>query len=233
MRTATTALRAKLSDLRHPYQVRDRLDNERISLLISYVLGANGTAVDVGAHIGTFTREMVRCAPDGHVIAVEPVAFRAADLARAWPTVQVMQGALSDENGNAKFAIATNQDAMSSLVVDRTRHNGVDLECELVEVEVWTLDHILDGRAADVVKIDAEDAEVAILRGASATLRSGTTVVIEHGARPVEEHEEMFSLLADAGLRLFTIDGEGPFASSHSFAERCDRGDLWTWVAHR
>ena len=225
-------LRERLADVRHPYRVRDRLDNERIRLLISYVLTDDGVGVDVGAHVGTFTREMVRCAPHGHVIAVEPVPFRAEALAAMWPTLQVVRGALSDVNGTAEFAVA-DQDAMSSLVVDRTTHNGVDLTLEIIQVETWTLDQILDGRRADVIKIDAEESEVAVLRGAVETLARGTTVVIEHGAGARAEHDEIFSVLSSAGLRLFTIDGDGPYETSETFAERSNVGDLWTWVAHR
>jgi hypothetical protein len=110
---------------------------------------------------------------------------------------------------------------------------GFGLGPTLIDVDTWTLDDVLAGRRADVVKIDVEGAELEVLRGAAKTLAQGPTVVIEHGARPMDEHAEMFDLLTDAGLRLFTIDGDGPFLTDDSFAARSDVGDLWTWVAHR
>jgi hypothetical protein len=57
-------------------------------------------------------------------------------------------------------------------------------------------------------------------------------VIFEHGAHARHFPEaDLFALLArDAGLRVFDIDGGGPY-DARTFAARLRRGDMWTFVA--
>jgi hypothetical protein len=81
-----------------------------------------------------------------------------------------------------------------------TRHAAV-----VIDVTVRTLDSVLPAdETIDFIKIDVEDAEVALLRGAAKTLaRCRPVLVIECH---VEHAPEVADLLEHAGLRLALID---------------------------
>jgi hypothetical protein len=74
-----------------------------------------------------------------------------------------------------------------------------------------------------------------VLRGAAETLaRHRPTVVLEHNASAQHfgtSSETIHGLLLEAGLRVFDIDGDGPYERSE-FARRVRANELWTFVAH-
>jgi hypothetical protein len=87
-----------------------------------------------------------------------------------------------------------------------------------------------------LIKIDVEGAEEQVLRGAERTLAEHRPlVVLEHDRRA--EHfgtssTTIHGLLAAAGLRVFDIDGNGPYDAA-GFARRVSSHAIWTFVAHR
>ena len=75
-----------------------------------------------------------------------------------------------------------------------------------------------------------------MLRGAARTLeRHRPTVVLEHSSNAAHfgtRSETMHELLTAVGLRVFDIDGNGPYRPG-DFAARVRSGAMWTFVAHR
>jgi predicted alpha/beta-hydrolase family hydrolase len=74
-----------------------------------------------------------------------------------------------------------------------------------------------------------------VLLGAERTLATHRPVVIlEHGAAAcyyTTTSTRVFQLLTSAGLRVFDIEGNGPYDADGM--ERVVAADsLWTWVAH-
>ena len=214
---------------RRPVLRRDRLDNERLTLLIDYVLREDSCAVDVGAHQGLFLREMVRVAPRGRHVAFEALPELAGPLALELPTATVHQVAVGAKAGSTTFL--RNRDMMAwSCLADRADVGGSRLEP--FEVEMVTLDETLTDPPA-LIKIDVEGAEGLVLEGARETLRRHRPVVwFEHGAEASrgmgKDPEEIYDLLADCGMRIFDVDGGGPYTVREFVAPP---PMIWTFIA--
>jgi FkbM family methyltransferase len=175
----------------------------------------------------------VRVAPRGRHIAYEPLPELAAELAREFPQVDVRAAAVSDHAGEATFHRHKARDTRSSL--SALDYDEDQLERFLVPLEA--LDSSLpEDFVPTLVKIDVEGAEEQVVRGAERTLaRHRPIVVFEHSdsARHFgTSSETLHALFAGAGLRVFDIDGGGPYSPSE-LAKRVDSGRMWTFVAHR
>jgi Methyltransferase FkbM domain len=85
------------------------------------------------------------------------------------------------------------------------------------------------------VKIDVEGAEEQVIRGATGTLaRHRPIVVFEHDVSARHfgtASETLHELLTSVRLRIFDIDGRGPYGATE-FATRVSSGTMWTFVAH-
>jgi FkbM family methyltransferase len=211
---------------------RDWRDNERIEHLLAETLSEDGSFVDVGACDGDILRHAVRLAPRGRHVAFEPLPERAQALRARFPGVDVRTGALYDAAGTRPFYRVRDAHWYSSL----QPMGRAAAELDELAVAVERLDDALpEGFAPAVIKIDVEGAEAGVLAGALRTLRHHRPVVIfEHGAHarhfpPADIHA---LLTVSAGLRVFDIDGGGPYDRA-AFAARVARGDLWTFVARQ
>ncbi len=194
---------------------RDRRDNERARLLAAAVLGPSSNCVDIGANVGLLLAMFTELAPRGSHIAYEPVPSLRASLARRFPQVDVRAAAVSDRCGEATFVVHKRLPSRSSL-----RPVGYpQTDTEQIRVPLETLDRALPaGYVPHLLKLDVEGAEHLVLRGARETLRAHRPVVLfEHQKRTASYYsagpEEIFSLLVDeAGMRIFDLDGDGPYS---------------------
>ncbi|MBA2568146.1 MAG: FkbM family methyltransferase [Actinobacteria bacterium] len=212
---------------------RDHRDNQHLRLLLSFALPEDANCIDVGSHLGDVLEEMLRVAPLGRHIAYEPLPDLHAELVERFPTVDVRAAALSNEAGTATFTHVRTRPGYSGF---RERPYPAAEETETITVRVESLDEALpDGYVPFLIKIDVEGAEQQVLEGAMTTLSTHRpTVVFEHGiaARSYgTKSTTVFDLFADAGLRIFDLEGDGPY-SRGQFAEACERGRYWNFVAH-
>ncbi len=202
---------------------------EHLKLLLRLSLPVDANCVDVGANVGDVLREMVASAPRGRHIAYEPLPDLAAELARRFPDVDVRNAALSDSPGEHPFFRVKSASTRSSFFAD-----GVDSsELEQLIVRCDVLDDALPtDYAPDLIKVDVEGAEVAVLRGAQRILHDHRpTVILEHGSAPVGATREIYALLTSPGLRVFDLDGHGPF-SAPEFESVVEQAKIWNFVAH-
>ena len=212
---------------------RDRRDMRQLRLLMALTLAEDASCVDVGANIGVVLRDMVRFAPRGRHLAYEPLPELAAQLAREFPHVEVRNAAVSDHAGTATFHRVRGRETRSSL--STLDHAPEELDAYTVALE--DLDSgIPPDLAPALIKIDVEGAEEQVLRGAMRTLeRHRPTVVLEHSSNASHfgtRSETVHELLTGAGLRVFDIDGNGPYGAAE-LAARVRSGAMWTFVAHR
>jgi FkbM family methyltransferase len=140
-------------------------------------------AVDVGAHIGYFTRLLSRLVgPAGKVIAFEPSPENFPLLRHnlsLQPTANTtcVQAAVADEPGHALLYVSPGH-SNHSLVADFT-------QCEAtVPVDTLPLDQYLNSVGVDrldLIKVDAEGAEPRILDGMKRTISANPqlTMIIE------------------------------------------------------
>jgi FkbM family methyltransferase len=175
-------------------------------------LGPGMTVVDAGAYLGFFTLLAAdRVGSRGHVHAFEPHpdSFRALrDNVRANgfdDRVTLVPMALHDGPAIRRFSLEDNP-ARSGL-------GGGEEDGQSAAVPCTTLDRYLGGRIPDLVKVDVEGAEVAVLDGMARTLdRSGGgfAMIIEFNPGALREAgtapEELLARVDEAGLRIRIID---------------------------
>jgi len=159
-----------------------------------------GTAVDVGANYGPYSYFLAR--RYARVLAFEPNLPVARPLvAWAHPAVTVHGVALSDTEGHATLHVPTldgrEMTGWASLDAGRL---GAATATRALDVPVRTLDSYgLDD--VGFMKIDVEGHELAVLRGARATLeRCRPHLLLELGDPAAER------LLADLGYRRRTLE---------------------------
>lgn len=138
-------------------------EREKRKLFEKYVRPGS-VVYDLGAHAGYYTLlASVLVGAKGAVYAFEPVPANLANLRRhiainKLDNVHVIEAAVSDHSGTARF------EASYSSVAGRLNADGN------IEVAVISLDDFIARAAApapDVMKIDVEGAEFAVLRGAA------------------------------------------------------------------
>lgn len=213
---------------------RERRDNDALKVIMAATLGPDSSAIDVGAHRGDVLRDIVRLAPHGRHVAYEPIPDMHRALVAEFPGVDVRAAALSDEPGETEFTHVRTSPAYSGL---RERTYPGREELEKIPVRLETLDTALAvGLAPAFIKIDVEGAELQVLRGGIELLsRHRPLVVFEHGndASPAygTEPAQVWELLNDAaGLRIFDLDGGGPYSLAQ-FEETFRSGSRWNFMA--
>lgn len=169
--------------------------------------------VDVGAHQGDILIEILRRAPDGRHLAVEPIPHFARLLEERFAgnaNVMIIDAALSDELGTTTFNLVVSNPAYSG--IKRRRFDRPDEVVEEIEVRLVRLDDLVDpSTKISFVKIDVEGAEVQVLRGAKQLLkRNKPVVVFEHGLGGADVYgtgpDDVWAVLVqDSALRISTM----------------------------
>jgi FkbM family methyltransferase len=186
---------------------------------------SGATFLDIGANIGYYTIQAATLVgPQGAVIAFEPQPAVRQELAanvalNRFANVTVMPYALSDRAGTVRFCVPTvGNESMGSLHPNARFQVG----CE-IEVETRRLDDVLESAncpRVDLLKLDAEGAELPIVKGASRLLSGPARPCVVFEA--CEENcapfgYRVFDLLRafwDLGYQLTQVDAENWFAES-------------------
>jgi FkbM family methyltransferase len=160
--------------------------------LASLMLGRlepGATFVDAGANLGIYTIAAARVVgPQGRVVAVEPTPTTAEMLRQnvrlngLWETgvVEVHECAVGAAPGRARLATNRADSGHNSLFPESGATGHVD-------VDVLPLDDLIPaGTRVDVVKIDVEGGELAVLRGMERVVAQNPGVVVY--AELADEH---------------------------------------------
>jgi FkbM family methyltransferase len=207
-----------------------RTDDEHLRLLLAFALGSDSNCIDVGAHTGSVLKDILHFAPNGRHIAYEPLPHLCDSLRSAFPSVDVRCAAASNIDGESTFVHVVDDPAYSGL---RKRPDLRPGPIESIVVRTERLDdHLPANYVPSLIKIDVEGAQQLVLEGASRTLRRFKPVVVfEHGADSAAAYgtrsSDVFGLLAEIGLRIFDLDGNGPYSLS-----RFESSIHWNFVAH-
>jgi len=164
---------------------RLRRSGDTAARLVDELVGPGTVALDIGANWGLFAWALERqVGPSGHVHVFEPNPEHADSLRRMSgerPNVTVHAVALSDHTGAARLHIPVHAGRRCSYeaTLREPEFNGGDHE--EVDVPVWTLDEALHAPSQPLgfIKCDVEGHEAALLRGATRTLHSLPTLLIE------------------------------------------------------
>jgi FkbM family methyltransferase len=154
-----------------------------------------GTAVDVGAWYGPWTRGLRRVAD--RVVALEPAADLARRIAAAYPDVRVVQAAASDHVGTAMLYLPDGGPGVGTSSVE----HGAGRAVSVPRVTVDSLE-LTDVR---FVKIDVEGHELPALRGAEQTVRRDAPLLLIEVEDRIQPIEPILSLLHGWGYRPYVM----------------------------
>jgi len=142
--------------------------------------------VDVGAHDGWYAKRAALYFPLKSSILVEPLPSNAEGLRKLnLPGMKVVEAAMADKKGRAKFTISRTAQASSLLEMSpgMTDAYQLDMSSEKeIEVVVGTLDALCEEENIehiDLLKVDVQGAEKLLLAGAKNTLRRTKYLQIE------------------------------------------------------
>ena len=144
--------------------------------MAEYYVRPGDVVWDVGANVGLFTFAAAHRA--ARVLAFEPDPWLADMLERtaaSCPNVSVMRAAVADYCGRGELHIAKRSRGSNFLMGDGYDPSGGTRRLE--QVQVVTLDS-LDEALPNVIKIDVEAGELAVLRGAARLLAHCRPTVI-------------------------------------------------------
>ncbi len=179
------------------YELKKRLAFER-------EVQPGSVVYDIGANVGYFSLLAATLAgPEGRVIAFEPLPRNILYLHQHiqinnLENIEVIEAAVSDRNGQAYFNLGASN-AMGHL----------SAEGEL-KVQMVALDAMLaEGKLIppDVMKIDVEGAEYAVLHGAK-TLLENHRPLLFLDTHDRKAHHSTVALLDDLGYRFTILDGK-------------------------
>ncbi len=220
--TLARATRAGLSAARTSEEARRaEADQRAMDLLVAALLEQSDDAVDVGAHHGHLMRQILMAAPAGRHLAVEPVPDHALELRAALPgNVIVEEYALTDDEVESE---------MEFLHLPRptgwngTRTNGANGSeappFRRLQVRTLSLDALVErhGLAPRLIRIDVDGSEGLVLEGARRTIRAyEPALLVQHGNSLChgglgQSSSSFFHQVTDLGLRIFDLDGQGPY----------------------
>ena len=149
-----------------------------MALVLHFFGGGPGMFLDVGANIGSYSVLAAKVC-GASVIALEPVPDTFSKLTRnllingIQDRVEAHRAAVGDVPGSLNFS--ADRDTMNQVV-------GDDYHGASIQVQVVTLDNLLEGRTAQVWKVDVEGFEREVLAGASKALSdTGLALVLLEG----------------------------------------------------
>ncbi len=163
-------------------------------------------SVDIGANTGYFSLLMSKTSP--FVFAIEPLQRNCsiiAQLCRIFRVrnVRVLQTAVSDKNGSLDFYVRP--DNIGTIYQEKS--------AEILRVPSRTLTSLFkDAQGISLIKVDAEGAEFAILRGAEDMMSRIDEWIIE--IHDPKEEPAISSFLKDRGYSFYNI------SPSHLVASR-------------
>jgi FkbM family methyltransferase len=172
------------------------------------------TVVDVGANFGYYTLMLADAVGEtGHVIAAEPnpqaaLLLRQSVLLNGYASrTSIVTDALSNAAGHALLFVPANEPKNATVVEQPSALDG-----QTIEVATVTLDEVaLRYPKVDLIKIDAEGSEVAIVAGMQQVIaRDHPMVVLEYNARRYRDPQGFLaSLLAHyREFREITFNGD-------------------------
>ena len=189
----------------------------RQTRLIASMLSEGMVFVDVGAHIGLYTLLAAsRVGARGRVYAFEPAPenFRVLQhniAQNGFTNVAAEPMAVSRSRGRAAFTLSESDSASHTLA--NSLHRGRSIEAETISLDEYFSQH--EDRI-DLVKLDAEGAELSILEGMKQTLAGNPNLILftEIYPRAMEAFgsspEEFLRKLSDLGFALVPFEESRP-----------------------
>lgn len=189
--------------------------------LIKQIVKRGDIVIDIGAHIGYFTRLASRqVGSSGRVYAFEPDTENRTLLmqnTKRYRNVLVHAAAITEKEGRAPFYHVEGSTGCHSTIAQE--------HAERLEVPSITLDAFMQETGtghADVIKMDIEGGELNALRGMERTLALKPRLIIEYNpealVRAGNAPETLPDSLAAHGFKLHAITRSGPIPLAAPFS---------------
>lgn len=182
--------------------------------------GRGITVCDVGANLGEWSDMMLQTAAvrglDIRLFAFEPIPMTADRFAARFegrPQAPLLwRMALSDNDGKGEMAVFSETGGTNSLVFGDDEDPPPTITVPLQTFDTWSAAQSVE--AIDLMKIDAEGHDLAVLRGCTGMLRSGKLKVIqfEYNQRWITARaflRDAFNLAQSFGYRVGQVCPEG------------------------
>ena len=174
--------------------------------------------LDVGAHVGYYALVAGHANPAGRVFAFEPLQVAAERLRRhvalnRLANVECLAVAASDVDGAVEFHVPRGFALPCSAGVSAAFHAPWADAMETVRVPSVTLDAFVRERgldAVDLVKIDVEGGEPAVLRGAAGVLARFRPDIVCEVLSATNAADELAEILRPLGYAFHLLTAEGP-----------------------
>ena len=197
--------------MREPADVQPTLP--RVALWLRRHLRRGARVIDIGANIGDYTVLAASVVGErGHVYSFEPAPRNAERLRQrcaGLANVSVFEQAVGGRRRNVRLYLDADHDTQHSLGSHNVGRAGGSLQVRQVALdELDMLDHI------DLIKIDAQGAELGIVEGARQLLeRCRPLMVLEfwpYGMRRLRtEPEALLEALTGLGYDVFRLSKSG------------------------
>ena len=197
-------------------------------------LHPGGCLIDIGAHVGyclALAAQLV--GPTGRVYAFEPAPETAASLRKRFdgiPQVSIVEAAVGDVTRNVRLYLDADSPTQHSLGSHNVGRGG-----GAVKVHQRALDDIEDLEPPDVIKIDAQGAELRVLQGARRLLASAKPFVIfelwPHGLRNLRaDPADLLAELKRSGYMLFKLALNGRLKDEKQIADFLATPGRWRHI---
>jgi FkbM family methyltransferase len=187
-----------------------RYDHQMVQVMRRH-LRPDSTVIDVGAFEGKVLELLRWLAPQGRHYAFEPLPSMAAELRRRFPEVEILECALGDTNGDARYVVVRNDPAYSGL--RRRIYDRPDPQLDEIRVAVRRLDDVIpEDVEVAFLKLDIEGGEYHAMRGGLRTIRRSRPIIVFEAGRSTTgcydvTPEMLFDLVTvDLDLGLSTMD---------------------------
>jgi FkbM family methyltransferase len=207
--------------------------------LLAKVLAPDSICLDIGANIGVIALVMARIARSGRVYAFEPGATNYQYLvenaaANGLDNVVAIKLGLLDRTTDVEFCYVESV-AGCSFIPGNDVREGVVEKVHCVSLDEWVVANEIE--RLDLVKLDAEGAEIAVLQGALNTLnRFRPRLIVEFNPTPMQrfwqrDARDLYELLKSiyANIGIIDVGGSGvvPVDSYASLEELVATGKGW------
>ncbi|HMG04650.1 MAG TPA: FkbM family methyltransferase [Chthoniobacterales bacterium] len=194
--------------------------------------------IDGGANRGSFTDAFLQLHRPERLVLVEALPDLAEKLRGRYagkPGISVVSAALSDKNGEAQFEINRSEASSSLLPIDprNTAWFGRDLAvARTVRVPTMTLPQLIEEQGlqtVDLLKLDLQGAERAVLTGGESMLERVRVIYTEVFFEPLYDgawlFPEMHEFLCGRGFKLCGLSnivhaGEGDLLQANATFRR-------------
>ena len=187
-----------------------RYDNQTYKIM-KIVLEADSTFIDVGCHEGEVLDQAIQFSPKGRHFGYEPIPDLFSNLSEKYSSsCQIKNYAIADFVGESEFHHVVSNPAYSGI---KKRSYPKMENINKIKIKTTTLDkELINESRVDLIKIDVEGGEFAVLKGSEKIINKFHPVFIfEHGLGASDFYgtssDKIFDFFDSLEYNIFTLKG--------------------------